>query len=254
MAQNFLCLNDDKTEVVLFASPYFQKRINIPHVSIGNDQIYPTVEAKNIGFIFDNVMNGKKQISAICKAGWFHIRNIGNMRRYLDKSSTERLIHAYISSKLDVNNALLYGLPDYLIKKLQRLQNAAARMVMQAPKHCHITPILKDLHWLSIRSRMHFKVLLTVYKALHGLAPIYISDLLVRRQSSYRSTRSCEGNMLIVPPTKDMTVTWGERNFIYVGPYLWNQLPANIRNCVTLDSFKTRLKTCLFRDAFELDN
>ena len=232
---------------VLFSSPYFQKKLNIPHLVIGSENIVPVPDAKNIGFIFDTVLDGKKHINSICKAGWFHLRNIGNVRPYLDKAATERLVHAFITSKLDINNALLYGLPDYLLKKLQLLQNAAARMIIKAPKNCHITPVLRDLHWLPVHMRIQYKILLTVFKALNGLAPVYLEQLLVKRSNSSRSTRLNNNNVLVVRSHKDMTATWGERNFRYCAPFLWNKLPANLRTCDSLNVFKVNLKTLLFR-------
>ena len=160
-------------------------------------------------------------------------------------------MHAFITSKLDINNALLYGLPDYLLKKLQLLQNAAARMIVKAPKHCHITPVLCDLHWLPVRMRIQYKILLTVFKALNGLAPAYLEQLLVKRNNSSRSTRLNNNNMLVVPSRKDMTATWGERNFRYCAPCLWNKLPADLRTCESLNLFKANLKTLLFRQTYE---
>jgi hypothetical protein len=249
MAKNFLCLNDEKTEVLLIASQFSHKKLNLPHISIGSAKIAPATDARNIGFIFDNVMNGKKQISATCKAGWFHLRNIGKIRKYLDRKSTECLVHAYITSKLDINNALLYGLPDTLIRRLQTLQNAAARLVMLEPKQCHITPILKELHWLPVKQRIVFKILLTVFKALNELAPTYLVEMLTKKPTSARSMRSNDKDLLIIP--RSFTATYGDRNFRHCGPFLWNDLPNDLRSCNNLDTFKRKLKTLLFQATFD---
>ena len=93
----------------------------------------------------------------------------------LSKESTEILIHAFVSSKLDHCNSLLYGLPAYQLAKLQVLQNTAARVVSLTRKYDHITPVLESLHWLPVKFRIVFKVLLLVYKALNGMAPPYLS-------------------------------------------------------------------------------
>ena len=124
-------------------------------------------------------------------------------------------------------------------------------MVVQAPKNCHITPVLRDLHWLPIQARIEYKILLTVFKALNGLAPAYIEQLLNKRQNSSRSTRLNSNNVLTVPTRKEMTVTWGERNFRFCAPYLWNKLPSSMRTCEGLSQFKSQLKTLLFRQTFE---
>ena len=152
--------------------------MNIPHISIGNDEISPSTEAKNIGFIFDNVMNCKKQVNSMCKSVWLQLRSIGKIRRYLDRRATELLVHAFITSKLDINNSLLYGLPDVHLHRLQIIHNTAARMIARIPKCSHITPTLVTLHWLPIKERILYKVLLMVFKAQHGLAPQYIADML----------------------------------------------------------------------------
>ena len=119
------------------ASKTSHQKLNIPDISISNEQISPTNEAKNIGFMFDHLMNCQKLISLTCKSGWFHFRNIGKIHQFLDNKSTDRLIHAYVSSTLDINNSLLHSLPDILLNKLQVLQNAAAQLVMRLPKYCH---------------------------------------------------------------------------------------------------------------------
>ena len=92
--------------------------------------------------------------------------------------AAQLLVHVLATSKLDYCNSLLYGLPKYPINQLQRVQNAVARVVTVSPKSCHITPVLKNLHWLPIDLRIEFKILIITYKALHGLAPTYVKDLL----------------------------------------------------------------------------
>ena len=81
------------------------------------------------------------------------------------------MIHAFVSSRLDYCNSLLYGLPQVQIDKIQRVQNAAARLIFEQPKFCHITPVLSQLHWLPIKYRIEFKILLMTFKAIHGMAP-----------------------------------------------------------------------------------
>lgn len=249
MAKNFLCLNDDKTEVLVIASKTAHDKLNIPHIKIGSENIIPALSAKNIGFIFDHVLDCNKQINAICKSAWYHLRTIGKIREYLDNKSTEQLIHAFITSKLDFNNCLLYGLPGSLLKKLQAIQNAAARVVSRMPKHCHITPLLVQLHWLPIPQRISYKVLLMVFKALNNLAPSYITEMLAYKQEPSRSLRSNNRKLLVRP--RSNTVRYGDRNFKNVAPMLWNNLPLEMRNCGNVNDFKKQLKTHLFHDSFD---
>ena len=165
----------------------------------------------------------------------------------LSKESTEILIHAFVSSKLDHCNSFLYGLPAYQLAKLQVLQNTAARVVSLTRKYDHITPVLESLHWLPVKFRIVFKVLLLVYKALNGMAPPYLSDMLCYRSYS-RSLRSASQKLLVVHRTN--MKTYGDRAFSIAGPKLWNQLPLSIRELSSIDSFKKSLKTYLFRLAY----
>jgi hypothetical protein len=99
-------------------------------------------------------------VKMMCKAANSSLYKIGRISKHLDQRSTERLIHAFISSCLDCNNNLLYGLPQKTIAPLQRIQNRAARIVSRTKKWDHITPVLQNLHWLPVRQRIDFKILL----------------------------------------------------------------------------------------------
>ena len=176
----------------------------------------------------------------VCQASLYHLRNISKIRRYLSQETTEILIHAYITSKLDNCNSLLYGLPTYMINKLQIIQNAAARILTFTKKTNHITPVLCKLHWLPVQYRIVFKILLLVYKGLNGLAPTYISELLHYRTSS-RLLRSASQRLLSIPRTS--LKTYGDRAFSAAGPKLWNKLPLSLRSSNTLAVFKKDLKT-----------
>ena len=187
------------------------------------------------------------------KNGYRQFHHCGTLRRelhvryYLSQDTCEILVHAFISSKLDHCNSLLHGLPKYLFARLQAVQNAAARVV--TPKHNHMTPILINLHWLPVEFRITFKVLLLVYKALHGLAPSYISDLL-NFKTYFRSLRSSCKEYLAVPRSR--LKTYGDRAFSIAGPKLWNDLPLEIRKCAIVATFKKSLKTFLFKLAYRL--
>ena len=152
------------------------------------------------------------------------------------------LVQSLVISRLDYGNALLAEAPDYIIKRLQRVQNMAARVVTGLRKYDHITEARYELHWLPVDKRIDFKILLLTYKALNGLAPGYLSDLLVH-YSQGRSLRPRELIQLVEPRTQR---GYGERCFSVAAPKVWNKLPIELRNAPSVQSFKCQLKSHLF--------
>ena len=134
-------------------------------------------KARNLGVIFDSRLTNFSHINSICRSASLALRNIGRVRKHLNQANTEHLVRAFITSRLDYCNSLLCGLPAKEINKLQRLQNSAARLVTKCKLREHITPILKELHWLPVDHRIIFKVLIT-FKIICGCAPAYLKDLL----------------------------------------------------------------------------
>ena len=155
-------------------------------------------------------------------------------------------IHAFITSRLDYCNALLYGFPKEQIAKLQRVQNAAARLIMDIGKYSHITLALYELHWLPVLARIHFKILLLAFKAIHSA---YIGNLLVIKRKSSYNLRSNSG-ILLEPPRGKMLAMLGERAFQVAAPHLWNELPLQLHNIGSVEIFKNSIKTFLFRQFF----
>ncbi len=153
------------------------------------------------------------------------------------------LIHAFMTSRLDYCNGLFGGCSARLINKLQMVQNASARVLTSTKKYDHISPVMSTLHWLPIKHRIDFKILLITYKALNGLAPQYLSELLTH-YSPPRPLRSQNSGRLIIPRISKLTA--GGRSFFYLAPKLWNNLPNTVREADTLRQFKSRLKTHLF--------
>ena len=135
-------------------------------------------------------MSLENQISSLCKSCFFHIKNIWKIRKFISFEACETLVRTFISSRLDLCNSI-HGLPKYQIQKLQRVQNAAARLVSCSHKYEHITPVLRRLHWLPVEQRIQYKILLLTFKALNGSSPSYIRDL-VKQYSPPRSLRTKE--------------------------------------------------------------
>ncbi len=202
---------------------------------------------KNLGVILDSNLSFENHISHVTKTAFFHLRNIAKLRNMLTVSDAEKLVHAFMTSRLDYCNALLGGCPASSINKLQIVQNASARVLTRSRKYYHITPILQFLHWLPIKFCISYKIVLLTYKALNDLAPAYLTNLLSRYNPT-RSLRSQNSGLLVIPRIAKSTK--GGRTFSYLAPKLWNSLPDNVRGSDTLSLFKSRLKTHLFSQAF----
>ena len=133
-------------------------------------------------------------------------------------------------------------------KLLQRVQNAVARIALDLSKFCHITPALQQLHWLPVIKQIQFKILLLTFKAIHGLSPPYISELMTVKAKSTYGLHS-NNSTLLLPTTQKMLPTLSACSFAAVAAALWNKLPADIRNVASLNSFKKPIKTFLFNES-----
>ena len=193
-------------------------------------------KARNIGVIFDTSLSMKPHVDSTCKTAFFHLHNIAKIRRFLTPDTTKTIVHAFVTSKVDYCNSLLYGLPRFLLQKLQRILNCAARLVCQSRKFDHITPIMIELHWLPIEQRVNFKILLITFKALNQLAPMYISNNLSHYCPSRvlrSSNRNCFKRRNI---TSDDMVEDLSRLQLH---FYRNVLPDYLRNCGSLATFKS---------------
>ena len=171
MAANELKMNDAKTEVMLITPRRMATKIECPTLVIGDHAVATSPFVRNLGVILDSVAAMERKINAVCKTSYMHLYNISNIRCYLDKQSLACVIHAFVTCRLDYGNALLCGYHGTQIQKLQRVQNVAARLISGRRNYDHITPVLKDLHWLPVVQRIQFNVVITVYKAMHNTAP-----------------------------------------------------------------------------------
>ena len=172
-----LMINDSKTEFYLIGTRQQLCKLQPCAISVGHDTITARSQVKNLGCWLDSHLNMSKHVTSVCKSAFFHLYNIRRIKNYLSRAENLlTLVHAFITSRLDYCNSLLYGVPKEQISKLQHVQNAAARLVMDSGKYSHITPALYDLHWLPIHARIHFKILLLAFKVIHGQAPAYLSS------------------------------------------------------------------------------
>ncbi len=246
MTNNFLLLHLDKTDILRIGPKNSTQNILDHNLQLDGYTVTSST-VKNMGVILDSNLSFENHISHVTKTAFFHFRNIAKLRNMLNISDAEKLVHAFMTSRLDYCDALLGGCPASSINKPNIVRNAAARVLTRSRKYDHITPILLSLHWLPIKFRISHKILLLAYKALNDLAPVYLTNLLSRYNPT-RYLRSQNYGLLVVPRMAKSTK--GGRTFSYLAPKLWNSLPDNVRGSDTLSLFKSILKTRFFSQAF----
>ena len=175
--KNMLSCNPSKTKILQLLSRFSRTDSPPTPLLVGQDMIVPVLVAQDLSITLDKHLTLHQHINNVSKSGSYAIRNIGQIRKYLNNEDCEKLVHAFVTSSLDCCNSILYGLPDSELAKLQQIQNTAARLVVRLKKCDHITPVLQKLHWLPVKSQINYKILLLTYKALNGLAPSYLSEL-----------------------------------------------------------------------------
>ncbi|XP_066556392.1 uncharacterized protein LOC136747362, partial [Amia ocellicauda] len=178
MSKKSLMLNSDKTEVIILGDKNRTVHHALTKLSNDNFNFFPKEMARNLGVICDHNLSFESHIQNVSRSSFLQLRNIARLRQFLSLQDTEKLIHAFVTSRLDYCNAILSGSTNRAISALQLVQNAAARILTKTKKHEHITPVLASLNWLPVHYRIDFKGLLLTFKALKGLAPPYLKDLI----------------------------------------------------------------------------
>ena len=169
---NMLKFNTSKTDLGVIGSHQQLSKLNLPlAMHVKQSEIITEESITNLGVIMDQHLKLDRHVNKIFKVCMFHLRNISKIRRFLTTEACKLLIHALVTSRLDYCNSVLYGCNQSILQRLQLLQNYAARLVYRIPKFCHITPYLKDLHWLPVQARIQLKLLSIVFKCIHGTGP-----------------------------------------------------------------------------------
>ena len=244
MVVNKLKLNDSKTEFFVAASAYNLRSIPNVHLDVGGTLISPSDTIRNLGVIFDSCMSMSHHISHICSTVTFYLRNISRIRRFIDKSACHNAVRSLVLSRIDYCNGLLSTIPSNQLIRVQRLQNWAARLIFQVSRDYPSQPLLKSLHWLPLKQRIIFKLLVFVYRSLNNQAPEYLSNCL----NLYTPTRALRSASDPLRLTYSITRTLaGDRTFTVSASKYWNDLPLTIRQSSSTSIFRRALKTHLFR-------
>jgi len=252
MTENRLKLNDDKTEALLVKPKKCISDDPFPEsLKVGIAQVSFSEFARDLGFIVSADLSLQRHVTAVCNGANYEIRKIAGIRQYLSIDATKKLVCAFVLSRLDHCNALLSGCDKALIDQLQIVQNSAARLISRSRRRDHITPILRDLHWLKIAERIDYKLCCLCYSFFVGACPSYFSSLLTKYTCPKSGNRSASDDRKLRSSKRDIrTVTFGERTFSFCAPLIWNSLPFELRHKPSAIAFKTALKTYLFHKSY----
>ena len=201
---------------------------------------------KSLGVILDPQLTLDRHVAAVSKACYFHIRALRHIRKSLPDDVAKMVACSIVSSRLDYCNSLYAGMSDSNFAKLQRVQNCLARVVTGTARSDHITPVLAELHWLPIKSRVTYKIASLTHNIRRAGQPAYLAELL----SAYKPTRelrSSSQDLLVVNRTKKCK---GTRAFSWTAASVWNSLPLIIRQCEPTLTFHKNLKTYLYTKHF----
>ena len=244
-----LKMNPSKTEFIYFGFAKQLTKCNIHELNVASDLIQRTDLIHYLDVWLDAGLMYKHHITKKCQAAMVNFIQIRSIRHLLDTDTTASLCLSLCISHIDYCNSLLYGIPQSSLTKLQRVQNMCACLVLRRSKTDSATACLRDLHWLLVKYRIHYKILTLTYKSYHGIGPEYLQQMIVKHQAKCEGLRSAQHqDLLVIPLTRSKT--FANRSFTVAAPLLWNALPSNIRTCSDLLTFKKNLKMYLFNQAF----
>ena len=246
-----LKMNTDRTEAIIFGSRQQIKKCRLTAIEVCGDSIPYSESIRYLGVGIDSNLCLHNHIAAKCRIAMYNLFKIADIRNFLTTEACHTAILAMVISHLDYANAIMVGLPEKHIAKLQRAQNMAAKVVLKRGKYTSSKDSLQSLHWLPIRSRINFKIAVLVYKCLHGEAPEYLQNLLITYILRWEGLRSeTIIDRLIVPRTEKKT--FADRAFSVVGPKVWNNLPNDVKSQKDVEHFMKSLKTHLLKLAFNI--
>ena len=173
------------------------------------------------------------------------MRRLASIRRFMKNTETSTLVSAFVLSRIDYCNTLLYGSTHDATSHLQRIQNYAAQVILCLPKSSSITTHLGSLYWLPVKVRSTYKVACLCYHCHSSTAPLYVADMLQKKPSHTRNTRSSSYTMPLINGSAHSNATIGDRSISFASSSVWNCIPNDVRCAPSLSSFKSRLKTYL---------
>jgi len=176
MNLQWLKVNPDKTEIVVFHPKHLPNRLLIGGTIIAKDEcIRFSDSVRNVGVLLDKNLKLNEHVNKIVSHSYKLLKDLRSVRSFTSTKDIEILVNASITSRLDYCNSLFYKMSKSNLNKLQKVQNASARLVLNRGRRASATALLNQLHWLPVKSRCIFKILLLMFKYLNNLCPKNIS-------------------------------------------------------------------------------
>ena len=206
MDENRLKMNTSKTEFILFGSRQQLTKTTLSSLNVADETVEGASFIKYLGAFLDNNLSMKKHISNICAKATANIVKIKAIRSFLTNKTAKTLMVGLVLSHLDANNGILIELPDTQLRRLQLVQNYAAKVVCKKRKYESASECLMTLHWLPVKQRIVFKVATLVYKALNNQAPDYIKNLFKLKTIDRTLRSNSYYKMLEIPNVKKINI------------------------------------------------
>lgn len=239
---NSLLINPEKTKFLLFGTKQALAKINLPPLQFLGEELTPVRCAKDLGIIMDECLSFTDHTQNLTSKLMGSLCQISRVQHLFDKKTLISIINSLVFSKLYYCSTVWGGTFKENIRKLQLVQNFAARIISGKRKFDHISSTIKDLGWLSVQDMLAYRDAQMVYKIINGSVPLYLKNFVKRRSDvHYRSTRNSHN--LDIPKCR---TSFAQRSFGYRAIKLWNSLPNNVRESTSLNTFKQSLKTWLF--------
>ena len=190
-------------------------------------------------------------VSNIAWTCYFELRRLASIRRFLKSTTIATLVSAFVLSRIDYCNSLLFGSTHDVTSHLQRIQNYAARVILRLPKSSSITTHLTSLHWLPVKARSTYKIASLHYNCHSSTAPSYVADMLHKKPPHTRITHSSSYTMPLLNRPAHSMATFGDRSFSFASSSVCNSIPNDVRCAPSLSSSKSRLKTYLLYSVYK---
>uniref|UniRef100_A0A8C5C924 Reverse transcriptase domain-containing protein n=1 Tax=Gadus morhua TaxID=8049 RepID=A0A8C5C924_GADMO len=254
MIENFMKLNESKTELLVMGKPLVLKKHNLEvKIQFGDTTITPTIckgdSWKSLGVPLDASLNMERQVNNVKQKCSWDMTNLRTIRRYLDEKVKLMLIKQLIISKLDYCNALYMNLTKTRLRKLKSALNTGVRFIYDiTDMNVDLTPYYKKAHILPIEQRIFFKVCLLCFKVVNGVAPVYLQELVTMNSNdpTLRESRLRPADVVQMKLPKISKLKATNRRFSNYAPEAWNSLPSRLRKFDNISIFKGQLKIFLF--------